>query len=389
MNVLVEVAVQNNGGTDAALQTLALYDGDPANGGQLIDTQTVSVGAGETAIANINWRPDDLGPKMLYAQVDIYGDVSEFDETNNQGTLTTYVGWGPPLYIDVAGSGDQPYDPVSGFGYLNEGWLQSCGTEPYQTYRETDDQSQLQYQFNHLLPERTYHLDLAVYSCFTDHDMTVLVDGVPIPGTLTASNSEPNYLSILLDPSLYASDHQVVLSLEKAGTTLGGPVLSQLKLTDIRYCYRDSGNSQEVSYANALDGCGWLDGQASQSWGTLPYQSVRYDTDGSLKYRFDWLDSRNEYMLHFTFFKADTYSRIENVSVDGVSVLSNIELRNIPQHYTITLPGSVYGDGTIMVVISGSSQPVISEITLEQKTIPEGGGISPPMQILFLPVVNR
>ena len=388
MEVEVLALVHNSGGTDAGQQTVALYDGDPANGGQIIDIQTVAVGAGMTETVSFIWLPDSLGPRMLFAQADLYEEISEFDETNNLSTLSTYVGWGPPLYIDVAGDGDQPYDAMSGYGYLTEGWLQSCGPEPYQTYRETDDQTPLQYQFNHLLPERFYHLDLAVYSCDTDREMSVLVDGVPVTGTLTASNEGPSYLSILLDPSFYA-DHQVILSLEKAGLTLGGPVVSQLMLTDIRYCYRDSGNSEDVSYAHSQDACGWLDGKASQGWGTLPYQSVRYDTDGSVYYQYDWLEGRNEYMLHFTFFEADGQSRVENVTVDGVTVLSNIILSDTPQRYTITLPPSVYGDGTIQVVIGGTGQPVISEITLEQKTIPEGGGISPPMLIAFLPMVRK
>ena len=387
MYVDISTQVHNGGGTDAPVQTVALYDGDPANGGQLIDSQTIAVGAGLTETVTFSWRPDSLGPKTLFVQADAGDDVPEFDESNNLGTYGIYVGWGPPLYIDVAGNGDQPYDPVTGYGYLTEGWVQSCGPEPYQTYRETDDQTPLQYQFNHLLPERFYHLDMAVYSCGTDREMSVLVDGFPVTGTLVATNDGPTYLSILLDPSLYG-DHEVVLSVEKAGVTLGGPVVGQLRLTDIRYCYRDSGNAQEIAYAYAGDGCGWLDGQANQTWGTLPYQTVRYAND-AVTYQYDWLESGNEYMLHFTFYQLDAQQRIESVTVDGITVLSGVVVSSTPQKITIDIPPATFADGTITVVIQSSSQPVISEITLEQKTIPDGGGIAPPQELIFLPVVTR
>ncbi len=66
-------------------------------------------------------------------------------------------------------------------------------------------------------------------------------------------------------------------------------MVSELKLTDAYRCYRDSGAVGEVPYADATDGCGALDGLTDQVAGTLPWQSVRYDEDGNVQYRFDGL----------------------------------------------------------------------------------------------------
>jgi len=177
---------------------------------------------------------------------------------------------------------------------------------------------------------------------------------------------------LLVDPSLYA-DHSIEISIAKVGGGLGGPVVSELMLTDVRYCYRDSGVQGEISFADASDGCGWLNGIADQSWGTLPYQSVRYQDFSSVDYRFDGLESTNDYRLNLTFYQNDSPQRIENVLIDGVTALSNILLSNTPKYVHVDVPAATYTDGSINASITHTSQPVISEISLEQKTITESG----------------
>jgi uncharacterized repeat protein (TIGR01451 family) len=362
--------VRNRGGTAAANQVVSLYAGDPNNGGLLIGSQQMPLAAGGSITVTVPWVPLDLGPVTLYAVADSGGAVSEFDETNNVQTQSAYVGWGAPVYVDAGGSPDPLYDPLVGYGYLTPGALVSCGAEPYQTYRQAASGEQLQYRFDHLLPGRFYHLDLSFYLCSGSRTLRVLVDGMEVAANIVAS-STPAYRSILLDPSLYA-DHSIVIAIEKTGGGLGGPVVSELMLTDIRYCYRDSGVSNEVPYATAPDGCGYTDGYGDNSWGTLPYQSVRYDDDGNLHYRFNALEAGKDYRLNFTFYENDGIGRVQGVTVDGVSVLSNVLLSSTPQYIVVDVPTATYTtDDWIDVQITHAFQPVVSEISLEQKTLVE------------------
>ena len=87
MYVDISTQVHNGGGTDAPVQTVALYDGDPANGGQLIDSQTIAVGAGLTETVTFSWRPDSLGPKTLFVQADA-GDDEEGRQAAAAGRYT-------------------------------------------------------------------------------------------------------------------------------------------------------------------------------------------------------------------------------------------------------------------------------------------------------------
>jgi hypothetical protein len=226
----------------------------------------------------------------------------------------------------------------------------------------------LQYRFDHLLLGHFYHLDLTFYLCVGTRQISVLVDGLPLEGPITVDQT-PKEISLRLDPAFYA-DRTITVGFEKTGTGLGGPVISALKLTDIRYCYRDSGNPGEVSYANATDGCGYLDGFDDQSWGSLPYQTVRYDDDGNVRYRFDGLAADKQYQLNLTFYEGDGAKRVESIIIDGQTVASGINLSAVPQYLSYDVPVATYsGDGWIEVNITGTSQPVVNEIALEQKTL--------------------
>jgi len=363
----IAVTVQNSGESGASLQTVSLYDGDPNNGGALIGQQSVAVPASQSVSVSFSWTPVNLGAQNLYARADSSDAIPEADESNNLSVQEIYVGWGSSVYVDAGSAGDLPYDPTRGYGYLTEGTVAGCGTEPYQTYRQTESTTPLQYQFDYLLPGRFYHLDLAFYLCSGSRDMRVLVDGVEVAGPLTITD-QPYRLSLLLDPSLY-SDNHIVVTIEKVGTSPLGAVVSEITLTDIRYCYRDSGHPGEVSFANAEDGCGWLNGSPDQSWGSMPYQSMRYHEDDPVRYQFAELDPANEYELAFTFYEGDNVGRSQSVSVDGNFVLPDVLLSGTPQEIRLDVPASTYEDGIILVEIAGDPYPVVNEVSLEQKTV--------------------
>ena len=188
--------------------------------------------------------------------------------------ISAYVGWGSPVYIDSGGQNDPAYSSTIGYGYLTPGTVvNSCGTQPYQTYRQRNSGELLQYRFDHLLTSHYYHLDLSLFLCSGTRNMRILIDGIEVMNPVIA-NQMPNYQSILIDPAFYA-DRSITVSIEKIDGSLGGPVVSELQLTDIRYCYRDSGNPTEAGYP-APDGCGWLDGSAGSIVGhfTLPKRPI-------------------------------------------------------------------------------------------------------------------
>jgi VCBS repeat-containing protein len=188
-----------------------------------------------------------------------------------------------------------------------------------------------------------------------------------VANPVTAS-STLNTVSLRLDPAVYA-DHSVVVTIEKISGGLGGPVLSELVLSDIRYCYRDSGGPGEQAYQDSPDGCGWLNGSIDQTWGTLPYQSVRFNEGSPLRYRFDRLAAGKNYRLALTFFDGGGSTRTQAVSVDGLALLSNVVPSPTPQFLSEVVPAAAYAaDGSIVVEIGGPAQPIISEIALEELT---------------------
>ncbi len=379
--VTVTAVISNSGEADVLGIPITLYEGFPLTG-TLAATDIISVTAFSTTTAQFLWTPASAGAHPLSVYSDPADTENEDDETNNGLTTSVTVGW-DELTVDAGGPGDTAYNTTQGYGWLTAGTVvNSCGAAPYQTYRQEVSGNQLKYQFDNLLPGRFYHLDLTFYLCSGSRTMKVLVDNVEVASNITASSGGQVTISLLLDPSLYTNDGQVQVAIVKDSGGLGGPVVSVIDLTEVRYCYRDSGAPGEVGYASAADGCGWLDGTADTSWGTLPSESVRYDEGSSVQYQFDQLTPGKDYQIALTLFEADNPGgRMESVLIDGAPVLSNILLNGTAQTFVIDVPTNTYADGSILVEIvdtSPNNQPVVSEISVEEKTVPTGGGTPTP-----------
>lgn len=365
--------LRNTGQTAANGFQTALYAGSPPEGAALASV-TASLAANTEQTLNLPWTAIGLGTHTFTTLADATGAINEIDETNNTASGEVYVGLGQPVYIDAGGPGDGAYSEETGYGYLTPGSaITSCGSQPAQTYRQRNSGEQLLYRIDHLLASHFYHLDLTFSLCSGSRNLRVLVDGIELANPVVAS-STPNSISLLLDPALYA-DHSITITIEKVGGGLGGPVVSELKLTDIRYCYRDSGHPDEQVYEGAPDGCGWLNGYPDQSWGVLPYQSVRYNDQDTVAYRFDRLQAGGRYRVNLTFYAGDSPgSRTQSVLVDGQQAASGIIPAAVPQQIFVTVPPAAYAtDGSIRVEISDASQPVISEIALEEITLSDSG----------------
>ena len=376
--VAVTLTISNAGQTDAGASILALYDGNPASGGTLVDEKAPAVpGTGETTVA-FTWTPSAPGPHRLFAISDRDNAVNEFDEGNNQTWRDVYVGFAGPLLLDSGGDTDPVYTPVLGYGAVDasvDDALEGCGSKSYETFRR-DPSNRVIYRFDHLLPGHFYHLDVTLYNCPTQPPRreTVLVDDIAVAGPVNLrDDGEVHRLSTLLDPALYAN-HTISVTIQSQGS---GAVVSEVNLYDIDYRYADAGGTDDLSYTSER-GDGYLDETSTSQtdYGTLPYQSYREDqADQDLHYQFDGLDPAKRYLAHLTFYQDSPFTASQQAFIDNVDTGLTLEVG--PGQIltpTIQVPlGAYQSDGRIVVrVVRTTVGAFINEIALEELTLGTG-----------------
>jgi hypothetical protein len=377
MPVDVSLVLNNGGQTAAGTSTLSLYDGDPGNGGVLIGESALPLGAGANQALQFTWTPTSLGMHRLFVQADREGAVNESDEGDNLSWLDVYVGLPGPLLLDSGAAGETAYSEAQGYGYLDEGQadvLQSCGggSTAAQTLRR-DPLGTVVYQFNHLQPGHYYHLDLTLYECDgAGRQESVTIDGLQVAGPVDLGDKQLHRLSLLVDPAFYA-DHLLRVEIQSPG--IDGAVVSEVNLHDIDYRYADAGGGKDPQYPGTK-AYGWLDGTASTSWGTLPYQSVRVDqSDRELRYRFDDLNPAKSYKLNLVFWQPSGNGRIMNVNIDGVFSGLTVDTWDYERHQEqlAVLLGAYQTDGSIQVTVErtdADSGVMVNEISIEEETLP-------------------
>jgi PKD repeat protein len=373
--VTVTLTLCNAGRATASAHTVALYQGDPDDGGTLVGERLgLFLPGGATTTVNLVWTPSAPGPYRLFAQADRDDAVAEHDEGNNQTWRDVYVGFAGPILLDSGTVGDVPYSAGTGYGYVDTGLADttvSCGILPPQTLR-LDPGGQVVYRFDHLLPGHFYHLDLTLYECDgAGRQESVYVDGNLVAGPENLGDGLVHSLSLRLDPALYA-DHAISVTVGAPG--IDGAVVGQVNLHDVDYRYADAGASQDPAYPGGQD-FGWLDGVGLTNWGTLPYQSVRVNQAGDeVRYRFDELDPAHSYRVNLTFWQASSIPRIQKVQVDGTDTGLVVDAGDYQPHYvTVDMPPGAYADDGSVVVgvvrVNARTGAVLSEIALEQVTL--------------------
>ncbi len=368
----VEVTIRNSGGITANGVQVALYDGDPTSRASVLGSTSVDVPANGEATAMIAWTPAARGTVDLHLLLDSDDSFDERNELDNVWSAETPVGWGNPHIIDATGTNDQLYNATDGYGYLTAGNTQNCGDgSSEQTYREGANNNPLQYRFDHLLPDRFYHVDLTFYVCSGTRTMAVSADGATYPDTVTV-NQTPRTVSFLLDKADYA-DGSTTISILETSSTLRNAVVSEIYLTDIRYCEIDSGGGDDVdpAFENAGNACGYTDSDSqtvSLDGSDDPAQTIRF-RDGSLTYRFDNLNSQHAYTLKLTMLD-DGSGRQQTVSLNGQQFGGTTTLTATPQVVEIDVPaGTATGDSLLVTITELTGDVgVLSEITLEQVT---------------------
>lgn len=380
--VSLSLTERNQGQTLAGASLLKVYDGDPAKSGTLIcDNPINSISGGSDQPSTCNWSPSQAGLHRLFVVSDAAQAVPEFDEGNNLSWQDVYVGLAGPVQID---SGLETQDPVytsaTGFGFVDPGANDrtvACSigsdTDPRISTLRRDPSGQIEYRFDHLLPHHNYHLDLILYECDgAGRQESVSVDNSLLQGPVDLGDAKAHYLSLRLDPALYQTDQSIRVSITVPDTS--GAVVAAVNLVDVDYRYADAGGSSDPQYS-AANRAGWLDGTMDQTYGTLPYQSIRVDQDNNdLQYRYDGLKASKHYQLHLTFWQPSGTAHLQKVQIDNIDSGQLIDTGDYQLHpLTIIVPQAAYaGDGSIVVTVQRTNAvtgAILNEIALEELTL--------------------
>lgn len=374
--IQVTVVEKNLGETDTALSTIALYDGNPDEGGTLIGEQSAGLIGGSETSFGFDWQPLTAGWHRLYVKPDITDAVDEFDEENNLAWHDVYIGLAGPIMLDSGTTYDPVYTPESGFGYIDinlPDQVTTCGLGNLaeETIRRDPDGTVL-YQFDHLLPGHFYHLDITLYECDgAGRQEYILVDDNQIAGPEDLGDGQVHRLSLRLDPAFYV-DRTVTIAIQADG--IDGAVVSEVNLHDIDYRYADAGGGDDPQYPGN-EAFGWIDGDAITTWGVLPYQSVRVDQiDSELRYKYDNLDPEKRYNVHFTFWQPEGTGRALKVQVDGLDTGLTVNTGDYLRHQEkISIPVNAYStDGSVVISIvrtNATTGAMVNEIALEEETV--------------------
>lgn len=371
----VQLVLNNAGQLSADDMRLALYVGDPADGGLLVASQTVTVPAESSDTVTLNWLPTAIGSQTVYAVVDADNVVSESNERNNIKLQTVYVGFSIPRDVDSGNSAsDLPYDPVRGYGYLNGEANTVCGSTPELTHR-TDANGELRYRFDQLASGRYYRLDMQFRTCDgLTRMLDVLVDNNVTDLSLALASDETRTVSLLLDPAYYADDHSVVVAIQTQG--IADAVISRISLHDVDYRYIDAGASDEALDPpyTAARGYGYLNTTSipRADLGPLAIQTMRRDFNSNmLTYRFDNLKPAT-YQLSLAVSDTPGTTSQQEVLIDGqaTGVLLTLTSSDNTQRQQFTLPYDAYrDDGSIEVSIRRedvSTNAFVNELALQE-----------------------
>ena len=383
--VTATVQVSNTGQTNAGIHTVSLYQGNPDNGGVMVGTSNqAGLAAGAGRKINFTWVPTHTGEMRLYTRLDKERQVNESDRTNNEAWHDVYVGLHGPIMMDSGSATETPFSSGLGYGYLDVGQpdqTDSCGTQPYETLRR-DPGGRIVYRFDDMQPGRFYHLDVTYFECDgAGRQQYIDVDGNTVTGMENLSDGAVHRLSLRLDPALYA-DRSISVTIVAPG--IDGAIVNEVNLHDVDYRYADAGGAADRQYSGVADGrigaYGWLTDTVSasnNSWGSLPYQSVRISqgtNNNVVRYRFDGLRSAKQYQVQMTMWQLTSTARVHTVQIDGIDTGLNVNTGDYVLHQpVIDVPQGAYAtDGSIVVSIvrtNGSTGAFVNEIALEERTV--------------------
>lgn len=371
--------VANRGQRAAFTQTVAVYDGNPAQAGVLLGTMLAPpINGSGTSDLVFAWQPTVVGEHKLFFRADKDNAVNEYDEGNNDLVRTLFVGVAGGYDVDSGlAASDTPYSSTLGYGAIDTGQtdaLNNCGGLPDDTYRRDPDGT-VTYQFDRLLRNRFYHLDVVLRDCATGANRieSVEVNGISLATGIDLNDSKAHYLSFLLDPKVY-DGRTITVKIKAAGSQAA--IVSRVTVREVLYRYVDAGSAVAADSSwSGSRGYGWLDSyNASTGCGAYPYQTARVNQSGNtLQYRFDGLDPAKHYKVALSLYQCTGSGVVQRLDIDGNIVGADFAAQNASlMSVSRNVPQTLYAaDGSIVVTVirkDSSVNAMIGEIILEEVT---------------------
>ena len=386
------IVISNTGETTASTNRSRINEWGERGDSFIRDLFVDAIPATNTVTVTAVFTPTLFGTHAITVTADNTNVITESIETNNVMTRSVYVGL-PAQSIDAGSASDAGYNATSGFGFLN-GSTFDFGGAITKTVRY-DGTGRVQYRFDGLQPNRSYHLDATFYQEGDSFNETVSFDGIDSGQVIPLVGGTATTVSLLVPSGAY-TDTTMIVTFQRpgggplaptrfstAGATTGPAFVSQLSLTPIEYAYLDSGGASDVAY-NATAGVGYLNGFASGSGDAVgTYRSTFTNT---VSYQFDQLKPAKQYVVNVTMNDDVTGTRQQTITADGVTICGPYTVNTLlkPQ---CSIPASAYADARVVVAIvrTNGSGAIVNEISLEEKT---RDVITPPAPATMTPTAT-
>ena len=309
--------------TSPIVQSITITPNTVNNTGDInvtaVVTDNLGVNSVNVIIENSSYSMSNQGNNVYYREItfgsnhpvlvpDVYvANVTATDNAGNNGSLTgNFTTRYNSITIDCGASDDYAYDSSRGYGYLD-------GSTSNEVRYDTD--GNVSYLFTHLWPNDDYYFKLTFTNPFGEGGVQeIWLDDEYSGFNVTLSGTQ--YVYVRPKKSLYA-DRNITLRILRS--SIGKTLIERIQFYRFQPTGSvsiDCGTSSDYSYSQS-SGYGYLDGSPYNAWGNLSYQTVRYDTDGVVRYQFDNLDPLENYSLNLTFYEGDGAGRIEDVYIDS------------------------------------------------------------------------
>ena len=344
---------------------------------------TPAIGGGDCQAESDTFSPTTFGEHTVTATADSTDAVTESNKANNVQTAQVYVGLGK-TYIDSGSQGDTAYSATTGYGYTDSGGSPySYGGTPNQTVR-LDGSGPVQYRFDGLQPNRSYHLDASFYEEEGD-SFTETVQFTNLATKTTIDSGKTVYLNdhgettttILVPPAAYSGNPSGSMTVSFTRTDDNGPAtVSEVTLQPIQYMSIDAGGPGDTAYS-AANGYGYLGSNSFAgsvvAGSTDPNNTFRYSVGSELDYQFDGLSpSTNNYQMDLVMYAGASSTKHQSVFVNGTVVAGCTDVPiNTVNELVCKVPAADYKTtGSVKVGIQcvSCSEPRVNIITLEQVT---------------------
>ena len=365
-NVNLNVCIANMGTTNAQFLAVALYDGNPGEGGSYIGSLFVTntLEAGTTNCFDFVWTPlEGTDTNNIFAVVDPYNAIDEEDEDDNTGTTA-------PNIPDVTIASIELLRDIGGGSYAD---------------------------YSHPIEETDVKVRVGASNigpAIASNVLNQVFDGNPSGGgslvdsTTVTVRAGSNEL-VLLDWNPPSAGWYDLTAVADGSNTLAELLetnneLINETLVSIGRRYVDCGDSEDDGYSPGA-GFGHLGGVPRIDWGSgavsTALETARYDLSGTVGYRFDHLDPYYAYQVDLSLYRGESVtssyevllnSQPVDIFLDGEEAVDQIHLdssNSFMAYGTVYVPSGVITGNTLEASVRRTDGPgpgYLSEIQVAQ-----------------------